>query len=136
MEYYFNQIGTDKNFFKMYNASGLIRDAENMANSHTASPTLLYANIGKVYEPNNHSRHYMAVTSSISKFIMSDMTFSCSGIVNLNQHCGMLITGLYYQNMYNYVLGGELSAAIGPENTEYTFMGSALTLKVYTGISF
>jgi hypothetical protein len=135
-EYYYNQAGMDGNVIKDYNIGGLLRTIKKNPSDSLNSARPLVGQIMDLYEPNSHSRHYAALSASISKFIISDITFSLMGLVNMNHGCAMLITGLYYRNMHNYTLGMELVANVGRDNTEYTFRGNRMSLNVYTGIEF
>jgi hypothetical protein len=135
-EYYYNQAGINGNVIKDYGIGDSIRAIKVNSHNGLKSSSPLVGQILSLYEPNSHSRHYAALSTSISKFIISDMTLNLMGLVNLNHGCAMLITGLAYRNMYNYSLGMELTAYVGGENTEYTFMGNRMSLNIYTGIEF
>lgn len=135
-EYYYNQAGIDGNVIKDYGIGDSIHVTKVNSHNGLKSSSPLVGQILSLYEPNSHSRHYAALSTSISKFIISDMTLNLMGLVNLNHGCAMLVSGLVYRNMYNYSLGMELTAYVGGDNTEYTFMGNRMSLNVYTGIEF
>jgi hypothetical protein len=135
-EYYYNQAGIDGNVIKDYGIGDSVHAIKVNAHNGLKSSSPLVGQILSLYEPNSHSRHYAALSASISKFIISDITLSLMGLVNMNHGCATLISGLYYRNMYNYTLGMELVANVGSDNTEYTFLGNRMSLNVYTGIEF
>ncbi|HEX2958792.1 MAG TPA: hypothetical protein VHO70_18300 [Chitinispirillaceae bacterium] len=135
-EYYYNQAGIDGNVIKDYGIGDSIHAIKVNSRNGLKSVSPLAGQIINLYEPNSHSRHYAALSASISKFIISDITLNLMGLVNMNHGCAMLISGLNYQNMYNYSLGMEFTAYVGGDNTEYTFMGNRMSLNLYTGIAF
>lgn len=139
-EYYYNQAGYDGNLIKDYRIGDIVKKMKtggsSSDNNELIDNKLFASQIAEIYEPNNHSRHYAALSASVSKFIISDMSLNLMGIVNMNHGCGMIITGLSYRNMFNYSLGLEVTTYVGPDNTEYTFMGNRMSLNLYTGIDF
>jgi hypothetical protein len=139
-EYYYNQAGFEGNKIKEYGIGDLIKGLKrgdfSSGIDNLEMQQVLSNQIAGIYEPNNHSRHYASLSASISKFIISDMTLRCTGLINMNHGSGMIITGLSYYNMYNYFLGLEVTTNVGPDNTEYTFLGSRMSVNLYTGIAF
>ncbi len=135
-EYYYNQAGIDGNVIRDYGIGDSIHTLKINSSTGMKSVSPFIGQIMSLYEPNSHSRHYAALSASISKFIISDITLSLMGLVNMNHGCATLISGLYYRNMYNYSLGMELVANVGSDNTEYTFLGNRMSLNIYTGIEF
>ncbi|MBN1600817.1 MAG: hypothetical protein JW915_04365 [Chitinispirillaceae bacterium] len=135
-EYYYNQAGYDDNVIKEYGVGDFIYSMTTGGGIEQGDSNVFVNNIAELYEFNNHSRHYAALSAMVSRFIISDMSLSLTGIVNINHGCGMIITGLSYRNMHNYFLGLEVVANVGPDNTEYTFLGNRMSFNVYTGIAF
>lgn len=135
-EYYYNQAGYDDNVIKEYGVGDFINSVTTGGGIEQGDSNVFVNHIAELYEFNNHSRHYAALSAMVSRFIISDMSLSLTGIVNINHGCGMIITGLSYRNMHNYFLGLEVVANVGPDNTEYTFLGNRMSFNVYTGIAF
>jgi hypothetical protein len=139
-EYYYNQAGFDGNKIKEYGIGDLLGDIKKgdfgSGMDNLEMQRILWNQIAAIYEPNNHSRHYASLSASISKFIISEITLSCKGVVNMNHGSGMIVTGLSYYNMYNYFLGLEVTTNVGSQNTEYNFMGNRMSVNLYTGIAF
>jgi hypothetical protein len=89
-----------------------------------------------LYEPNYLARHYGAVFTSISRFIITDMTLSMNYIRNLNDSSGVLSTGVAYKNLNDFSAGSLVNAFLGPANSEYTFSGARLLVQLTAGVSF
>jgi hypothetical protein len=89
-----------------------------------------------IYEQNNYSKAYLALFTTVSKFIVSDMTLQLNAMVNLNQRCAMIAGGLTYQTLSNFSLGLNVTGFVGPEHTEYTELGTAAQVMLTAGVSF
>jgi hypothetical protein len=129
-EYYYNQAGYDHNLIKKYRIGDFITAATESGYIAQVTAMSLSTIISEFYELNNHSRHYAALSAMVSRFLITDMSLSLTGIVNINHGCGMIITGLSYRNMHNYFLGIEVVANVGSDNTEYTFLGNRMSAKL------
>lgn len=147
-EFYFNQLGYPDSIFdilgKKEMKSALIEQLRNQnfqvdSTTQNQYNSLPYGNpriLLGFYEPNNFSRYYAAFTCSISKFIISDMTFTTKSIINLSQGSATISTGLLYRNLHNFYSGVNILAYVGPQNTEYTFFDNALDVQMYFGLLF
>ena len=95
-----------------------------------------YLSAKNLYRANDYSRYYLAYFVSLAKFIMSDMTLSCNGIINIPQSSAMLTAGISYVNMHGFSVGLTLIGYAGAKNTEYTFNGKAITTQLTAGLTF
>ena len=89
-----------------------------------------------LYEPNYLARYYGAVFTSISRFIITDMTLNMNYIRNLNDSSGVLSTGVTYKNLNDFSAGCLVNAFLGPAHSEYTFSGAKLLIQLTAGVSF
>jgi hypothetical protein len=55
---------------------------------------------------------------------------------NLNQNSYVLSTGVTYQSLHDFNLGISLIGFVGDRNTEYTFSGSGLAVRLQAGLVF
>ncbi|MBI4979725.1 MAG: hypothetical protein HZC28_19765 [Spirochaetes bacterium] len=81
-----------------------------------------------LYEPNYFGVHYGFLAVSVSKFILSDMTFNFNVIANCSDWSGVVVAGISYNPVYNFTIGCSLSGNVGTENGEYTLASP------YTGL--
>ena len=95
-----------------------------------------FLNQNNIYEMNSYSRYYASLFTSISKFIISDLTYSLNAIANLNQGSAILSTGVTYTNLNSFTMGLTLNAFVGEQNTEYTYSNNALSVQATAGLSF
>jgi hypothetical protein len=136
-EFYYNNAGSDA---KDLNATAqveslLVAGMEQGVALDPAEISRFLAASG-LYEPNSFSRYYAAFFASLSRFLLPDLTLSVNGICNFNQRCGIFSGGLDYTMLNNFSLGLLLTGFVGPENTEYTFMGDAMQVRLTAGVSF
>jgi hypothetical protein len=101
-----------------YNRSGY---SYNVFDNPTSALSLLYFGL---YEPNNVSRYYGAVFTSIQKFISSDASFNLNVMSNLTDGSGIIYSSLSYVFKYDYIVNLTISSTFGDGSDEYTFMGS------------
>jgi hypothetical protein len=136
-EVYFNQVGVTDRTVQLpmprgFEAANLTKDGVRQLRQHMAG----YLMASGVYVPNNLSKWYAAFFGSFGRFITSDMTLAVNGIVNLNQRCATITTGLTYTGLNDFTMGLSINGFVGPENTEYTFSGDAVMVRLTAGVTF
>ncbi|HAH32717.1 MAG TPA: hypothetical protein DCL44_10435 [Elusimicrobia bacterium] len=132
-EFFYNQTGYTKSPFRdgtVYPFSGPLAL---LCPTGTKGQFLLGNGL---YDPNYLSRYYGAVFTSISRFIITDMTLNLNYVRNLNDNSGVLSTGVTYKNLNDFSAGCLVNAYLGPADSEYTFSGAKLTVQFTAGVSF
>lgn len=132
-EFFYNQNGYVKSPFRdktVYAFSGPLAGA---LPAGTKGMFLLGSGL---YDPNYLSRYYGALFTSISRFIITDLTLNVNYIHNLNDNSGALSAGVNYLNLNDFRAGCLLMAPLGPANGEYTFSGAKLLAQLTAGLSF
>lgn len=132
-EFFYNQNGYVKSPFKdkkIYAFSGPL--AATLPGG-TKSIFLLGNNL---YDPNYLSRYYGALFTTVSRFIITDLTLNVNYIHNFNDNSGALTAAVNYLNLNDFSAGCLLLAPLGPANGEYTFSGAKLLIQLTAGISF
>ena len=89
-----------------------------------------------LYEPNYLSRYYGAIFTSITRFVITDLTLTANYVRNLNDHSGMLSTGLAYKNINDFSAGLLLTSFLGPARGEYTFAAARFGAQLTLGVAF
>jgi hypothetical protein len=89
-----------------------------------------------LYDANYHSPYYAALFIGISRFLLSDLTFSVNGIMNIKQECGIVSGSIGYTTLGNFTIGATIIGYVGPANTEYTFFGQAAALRLTADVRF
>jgi hypothetical protein len=130
-EFYYNHAGYDINIFK-----GGIPEYQRLIRSIKLDSTQTFGDILSLYEPNSYSKYYAMLSTSISRFIITDMTLTCSAVGNLSQRCAMLTGGVSYQSLHDFVLSANVNGFVGKKNTEYTFTDQGLSLQLRMGLLF
>jgi len=115
-EFYYNEAGYDHNIFN----DGTIEQ------------------IGIInYQPFQMNKYYAAFFSSFSKFIISDLTLSLNGMMNLVDKSMVVTTGLSYKpTITNLGIDLNLINYLGDEQSEATAKGSRYTIGLGTSIAF
>ncbi len=132
-EFFYNQNGYVKSPF---------RDSKIYAFSGPLAATLpggtksMFLLGNSLYDPNYLARYYGALFTSVSRFIITDMTLSVNYIHNFNDNSGALTAAVNYLNMNDFSAGCLLLTPLGPANGEYTFSGAKLLVQLTAGISF
>lgn len=119
-EFYYNSIGYDQNMIQR-----TLDDTskQNWLLSH--------------YDPWGNCKYYLAIFSSVNKFIISDMTLNINGIANLVDHSGTLMSGVIYKPaLTNWEFSLNLSVNMGAENTEAFIPQNTWNLGVGAKLSF
>ena len=130
-----------------YNQTGYKKSPFNDGGNYTFSGPLapLYLTGGTkrefllgngLYEPNYLSRYYGAVFTSVSRFIITDMTLNMNYVRNLNDDSGVFSAGATYKNISDLSVGCLVNAYLGPANREYTFSGAKLSVQLTAGVTF
>ena len=89
-----------------------------------------------LYDANYHSPYYAALFVGISRFLISDLTFSINGIMNISQLCGIVTGSIGYTTLSNLTIGAMIIGYVGKERTEYTFPGQSMTLRLTADVRF
>jgi hypothetical protein len=144
-ELYYNSAGYSKNAFADPDTAYRYSEPLN-AISATGMPTVKTSGtktdflVGHgLYERNSYSHYYLALFTSISRFINTSMTLNLNAIGNLEQQCAMLSAGLTYTSLSDFSLGVTVAGNVGKKNTEYTFKSPenpALMLQLTAGMAF
>jgi hypothetical protein len=132
-EFFYNQNGYVNSPFKDKNVYAFSGPLATTLPGGTKSMFLLGSNL---YDPNYLSRYYGALFTSISQFIITDMTLNVNYIHNFNDNSGALSAAVNYLNLNDFSAGCLLLAPLGPANGEYTFSGAKLLIQLTAGISF
>jgi hypothetical protein len=133
-ELFYNQNGYTGNILDdgtAYNFSGPLAAAGQT--SGTKKEFLLGNGL---YAPNYLSRYYGAVFTSVSRFLITDLTLNMNYVRNLNDQSGVLSTGVSYKNINDFSAGFLVSASLGRGDREYTFSGVKLLYQLTAGVSF
>lgn len=132
-EFYYNQNGYTRSPFRdraVYNYSGPLALL-----SATGSRRDFLIGSG-LYEPNYMGRYYGALFTSVSRFIVTDMTLSANYVRNLSDDTGLLSTGVTYRNLNDFSAGCLVNAYLGRPRGEYTFSGAKMSVQLTAGVSF
>ncbi len=132
-EFFYNQDGYVKTPFRdktIYAFSGPLAAAV------PAGTRGLYLLGNGLYDTNYLSRYYGALFTSISRFIITDLTLNMNYIHNFNDDTGLLSAGVNYKNLNDFTAGCLVMTPLGPANGEYTFSGAKLFAQLTAGVSF
>ncbi|GAK50493.1 conserved uncharacterized protein [Candidatus Moduliflexus flocculans] len=91
---------------------------------------------GDYYLPNYYGQWYMAVFSSVAKFLVSDLTLNLDLISNLTDSSWLLSPGVSYEMTSNAILQFDVTGHFGEENREYTFGGQAIDFEARLNLTF
>jgi len=89
-----------------------------------------------LYEPNNFGKYYLAMFTTVSKFISSDISLNINGIANMSDSSAIISTGLSYSDINDLSASFSVSSYLGNDNREYTFAGNAMDIRFTVGIIF
>lgn len=121
-EFYYNGAGYDKNIFQR------IVDFD-------ASKKLTY--YSSYYQSYMNSKYYMALFSSVQKFMNPDATLNINAIANLIDHSSTLITEISYSPaLTDFTFDFKITGYFGDPNTEATFSGNRYSIYLGTKILF
>lgn len=119
-EFYYNGAGLGGNIFEEYALNEAIGQL---------GPSVMTMDLSL-------AKYYGAYFVTVNKFLLSEMSLQCNGMVNFNQQCAVLATGVTYTTLHNLSIGALCSANVGPHVSEYTFMGRGAMVRVTAGIIF
>ncbi len=123
-EFYYNQAGYDRNIIRRIAESGDAGALQSMASQYLADPYSL-------------SQYYMALFSSVSKFIVPALTFNLNGITNLVDHSATLITGITYApELNNITIDLNVGYNLGDKYTETMLLGERSYINLKMTIKF
>jgi hypothetical protein len=141
-EAFYNREGYSTNLFSdtaHYFIQGYKEVQSSSSGIPSAAPQVTkaqYLMASGLYDPNYHSPYYAALFIGISRFLLSDLTFSVNGIMNIKQQCGIVSGSIGYTTLGNLTLGANIIGYIGPKNTEYTFPGQSAALRLTADVRF
>jgi hypothetical protein len=139
-EFYYNKAGVPGDFFREHKVKESLEMLNGLPKDTSSSGDTLSDKVDKLMSrfsnPNNFSRYYLSLFTTINKFIISDMTFEFNGIVNIEQKAATLITSLQYATIHNLMIGLVFSSAVGSKDNEYTDFQNAFSTRLNVGISF
>ena len=123
-EFYYNYAGYEKNIFQK------IQQAADPAAERDKF-------MSYVYEPYVNSKYYLAIFSSVSKFIIANATLNFNAMVNLVDSSAVLTTGIsYHPTITDICIDFGLNGYLGDKYTEATIYGSRANAYFRTSISF
>lgn len=132
-EFFYNQTGYVKTPFRdkaLYAFSGPL------AAALPAGTKGLYLLGSGLYDSNYLGRHYGALFTSVSRFIVTDLTLNMNYMHNFNDSTGALSAGVNYRNINDFSAGCLVMSPLGPADGEYTFSGAKLFAQLTAGLSF
>lgn len=135
-EFFYNHLGYKENLFNdrnIYQFGTPVITGTTILNNGTKKDFLLLNNL---YDPNYLSQYYGAFFTSISRFIITDMTLNVNYIRNFTDGSGILSTGVTYKNINDFSAGFLVNSALGKENREYTFSKTEYDIQIILGIAF
>ncbi len=141
MEFYYNQSGYKENIFddsQVYNFAQpvIVHDSDGIPTVKTSGTKKDFLLDNNLYETNNLSKYYVALFTSIKKFIISDLTLNLNLIGNLNDKSSVLSTGVTYTDINDFSLGFNIYFYLGPSHREYTYSNKLLVSQVTVGVVF
>lgn len=89
-----------------------------------------------LYRMNEHAEYYAALFTRFNRFFRSDISLDFRAMVNVPERSAVLSGGLTYTDLRDFTLSLILIGNAGPENTEYTYFGNALSVQAAAGIRF
>lgn len=140
-EFFYNQTGYRSNIFRdkaVYNYGSPLAalNPNNTITAVTAGTRKDYLLGHGLYQPNYLSRYYGALFTSVTRFIVEDLTLSANYVRNLSDDSGILTTGLAYKNINDFSAGLLVNAFLGPRDREFTFARAVLDMQLTAGIAF
>jgi hypothetical protein len=137
-EFYYNHGGYEKSIFSdsttCYYAGGPLEIPG--VGATPIGPKAAFLVRKNLYEMNNYSKYYASIFTSLSRFIVQDMTLTLNALSNISEKSFIVSTGLSYKTLHNFSLGLNVNGFIGPTYSEYTFMNNALSVQMTAGIAF
>lgn len=116
-EFYYNQAGYEYNVFKEPARLAVLMQSG-------------------LYEPNNVSRYYGSLFTSIQRFLVSDAVFNVNVLSNLIDMSGVVYSSLQYSPRYDTVIEASYSMNYGRGADEFTFAGSGHRAGIEVRYSF
>ena len=140
-EFFYNQAGYEGDIFSdkasyAFASPVLTLDAAGMPALKTTGTKSEFITFNSLYEIHNFSRYYGAVFTTISRFVITDMTLNINYIRNLCDSSGIISSGVTYKNLNDFSAGLLISANTGPGNSEYTHTDEKFGLQLTLGIAF
>lgn len=126
-EFFYNGAGYERNIF---GDSSTYQFASTQGTIET-----FYLNNG-LYEPNYYAHSYGALFSTVSRFILSDMSLSANYIRNNNDGTGVITLGTDYRTLNDLSIGILIIGNTGPPDGEYTFTNQPVSAQLTLGIVF
>ncbi len=133
-EFFLNQAGVDGDFYDEHDVKALFdalaKDTSGRLGGQLNSLRTRFS------KPNEFSRYYLSLFTTVNKFIIPEMSLQLNSIINFEQSAALLIGSLQYTTLHNLFAGLTVSGAIGGPETEYTMYGNALSFRLNIGINF
>ncbi|HMA65260.1 MAG: hypothetical protein ACM31E_08675 [Fibrobacterota bacterium] len=133
-EFFLNQAGVEGDFYDEHDVKALFdalaKDTSGRLGGQLNSLRTRFS------KPNEFSRYYVSLFTTVNKFIIPEMSLQLNSIINFEQSAALLIGSLQYTTLHNLFAGLTLSGAIGGPETEYTMYGNALSTRLNIGINF
>ena len=117
-EFFYNYAGYEVNMFEQLSSA-------NLANF-----------IGGFYQAGYYGQYNAALFITISKFILSDMNLTLSGLGNFSDFSGIALATLDYTPVNNFTLSLQLGAYLGADKSEYTVSYNAASETLTSNLLF
>ncbi|NLD93738.1 MAG: hypothetical protein GX639_13865 [Fibrobacter sp.] len=133
-EFFLNQAGVEGDFYDEHDVKALFdalaKDTSGKMGDQLNSLRTRFS------RPNEFSRYYVSLFTTVNKFIIPEIVLQLNSIINIEQSAAVLIGSLQYTTLHNLFAGLTVSGAIGGGETEYTMFGNALSCRLNIGINF
>ncbi|MBN2354216.1 MAG: hypothetical protein JXD23_16730 [Spirochaetales bacterium] len=114
-EFYFNSSGYEENMFE------------------ALSPISLATFLTGYYDSGNYGKYYGMVALTVNKFLVSQLTFTLSGIGNFSDMSFIAMADFAYTPVYDFTIDFKIISYLGLNNREYTiaptYDGANLVIK-------
>jgi hypothetical protein len=139
-EFYYNNAGISGEFFKTFKVKKLLENLNSGVVSDAPRDSTFATAIGRLQnyltDLNSFSTYYLALFTSVNKFIVSDMTLGLNSMINIDEKSAIISANLNYQTMHNLKIGLLISTAVGNEESIYPLFMDALTIRLNCGVMF
>jgi len=129
-EFYYNPDGFDKNIFKQLKEKADTLGLE-------AGFNLKKDFLMDIYEPYMNSRYYLALFTSVQKFLIAEASLNINSLINLVDSSSVLTTGISYSpSLADWSLDLSISGYLGDKDTEATFSGNRYSIGLGSSLLF
>jgi hypothetical protein len=95
-----------------------------------------FITLNQLYQPNYFSRAYVAVFTTFTRFILTDMALNANYIQNLVDTSGLVSAGVTYTTLNSFTAGFLANVPVGGPEREYTFQGLKYDLQLTLSLAF